>query len=301
MEKVINIIKTLRIKRWYINGFVLAGGGIAAYATGEALEIRLGVLITATILACLLSSAQYALNEVFDAETDAQHPEKKHRLIPAGALSKNTVFVVAIGIYAVVIIAASRTGEPYFLASILTLVLSGFAYNVPPLRFKNVAYLDFISEAINNPIRFAIGWFAVTTAPLPASIFIALWAFAAFLMAAKRFAEFRFIGDKVQAAQYRKSFSQYTEARLQSAMLTAACIFMFMLGVITIRYEKNLILAFPLYALFMSWLHTIAHQRRSFINEPEHIFSNRGFLVYLILLVVISMLLPLYPRAIINF
>ena len=43
----------------------------------------------------------------------------------------------------------------------------GIFYNVPPLRTKDKAYFDVISESINNPIRLLIGWAIVDPTSLP--------------------------------------------------------------------------------------------------------------------------------------
>ncbi len=38
----------------------------------------------------------------------------------------------------------------------------GVLYNVKPFRTKDIAYLDVLSESINNAIRLLLGWFFVT-------------------------------------------------------------------------------------------------------------------------------------------
>jgi len=43
----------------------------------------------------------------------------------------------------------------------------GLVYNVPPLRTKDRQYLDVLSESINNPLRFMLGWTAVIGSLLP--------------------------------------------------------------------------------------------------------------------------------------
>ena len=35
----------------------------------------------------------------------------------------------------------------------------GCLYNIPPIRTKDHAYVDVLSESINNPIRFLVGWY----------------------------------------------------------------------------------------------------------------------------------------------
>jgi 4-hydroxybenzoate polyprenyltransferase len=73
----------------------------------------------------------------------------------------------------------------------------GIFYNVRPFRTKELAYLDVLSESINNAIRLMIGWFIVTPVYLPpVTIVLGYWMGGAFLMATKRFAEYCMINDK---------------------------------------------------------------------------------------------------------
>ena len=45
--------------------------------------------------------------------------------------------------------------------------LQGIIYNVPPLRTKDQAYLDVITESVNNPFCLMIGWAMVDPTTLP--------------------------------------------------------------------------------------------------------------------------------------
>ena len=76
-----------------------------------------------------------------------------------------------------------------------------------------------LSEAVNNPLRLFLGWFALVPDTLtPLSLTLAYWMLGAFFMAIKRFAEYRQIGDPTIAAHYRKSFGHYTKERLLASM-----------------------------------------------------------------------------------
>ena len=78
----------------------------------------------------------------------------------------------------------------------LLLWVMGLLYNVPPVRAKDQPYADVLSESVNNPIRLAMGWYSTGTAAVPPlSALLAYWMFGAFLMAMKRMAEYRRMGD----------------------------------------------------------------------------------------------------------
>src|SRR3546814_14017148 len=91
----------------------------------------------------------------------------------------------------------------------LAFAAQGLAYNVPPLRTKDVPYLDVLSESVNNPLRLAIGWAMIDPGSLPpVSIIIAHWFGGAFLMVTNRLSEYRKTVVSLGAAllpRYRKN------------------------------------------------------------------------------------------------
>src|ERR1700747_308325 len=102
-----------------------------------------------------------------------------------------------------------------FTFMLLALWLMGCIYNIPPVRSKDLPYVDVLSEAINNPLRMLAGWYlSGTTLIAPASLLLSYWMVGCYFMAIKRFAELRDIGDRHQSANYRKSFGFYNEQRL---------------------------------------------------------------------------------------
>src|SRR5262249_42712536 len=125
---------------------------------------------------------------------------------------------------------AAVLGKPFFYSGAFLLVM-GLIYNIPPVRSKELPYLDVLSESINNPIRLLLGWFALTPREVPPmSLLIAYWMIGAFFMASKRFAEYRSIGNPAAAAAYRSSFKHYTEEKLLVSMFFYTTCFALFLG-----------------------------------------------------------------------
>ncbi len=214
MQKALNYLKVFRISHWFKNLFMLIGSFTAVILFNAAVNMENIVLIIIAFFATsIAASANYGINEILDAEYDKFHPIKKDRPLPSGLISKGIVLMISI-------LLAIFTGliSYFFLPigafwAIIALMVMGVLYNVKPFRTKELAYLDVITESINNPIRFIIGWYAVQMAFFPpVSFLVALWAFGAFLMACKRLAEYRFIDNPELAAQYRRSF-KYTTRR----------------------------------------------------------------------------------------
>ena len=103
----------------------------------------------------------------------------------------------------------------------------------------------------------------------------------AYLMAIKRYAEFRYIGDPAQAGLYRRSFKFYSEESLLLAAFFYALTAAFFTGVFLIKYRVEYILAIPLLALLFVWYLWIGMQANSVTQNPERLYKERGFLAYL--------------------
>jgi hypothetical protein len=182
--------------------------------------------------------------------------------------------------------------NPYFAASGFVLWIMGVMYNVPPVRTKDMPYLDVLSESVNNPLRLFLGWFALVADTLPPlSLTLAYWMVGAFFMATKRFAEYRHIGNPAVAAQYRKSFGYYTEERLLVSMLFYATLCALFMGVFLVRYHVELILFVPMAAGFFAYYLKLGLQHDSPVQQPEKLYKDRGFLLYMTLSIGLFVLL----------
>ena len=163
-------------------------------------------------------------------------------------------------------------------------------YNVEPVRLKDRAYLDVIAESFNNPIRLWLGWYALLPATSfpPLSIVLAWWFFGALLMAGKRYAEFRFIGDTRRSGDYRKSFRVYTERSLILSMVTHANFFCFCMGVAIAVYRPNLVFVFPLVVVSICvYLHRAMSEEGARL-EPEQLLKSPLVIVCTLVVVAIS-------------
>ena len=278
---MIEYLKVARIDHWLKNIFIVAGHAVALVLVFD-LEITASLLQAAAlslIPACLIASANYILNEILDAPFDCLHPTKKNRGIPAGKVNIPVLWGIMAGLIIVGFALALWWFEnPGYTIALGLLLLSGVVYNVKPLRLKDRAYLDVITESFNNPIRLWLGWYALTTtlkAP-PLSIMLAWWFFGALLMTGKRYAEFRMIDDQELSGKYRKSFQVYTDKRLIIAMITYANLFCFCAGWAISSYESlnNLVFVFPLVILAVVAYFSHAMSEAGARLEPEQLLQN---------------------------
>jgi decaprenyl-phosphate phosphoribosyltransferase len=275
-------VSIARPDHWGKNVFMALGVVLAFFChpDGFGIEALLAV-IWAVAITCLIASSNYVLNEILDAPTDRSHPVKRHRPIPSGQVNLGIAYAEWLVLGAVGLAMAYALNFPFFCSALFLLVM-GVIYNVPPIRSKELPYLDVVSESINNPIRLLLGWFAVAAAEFPPiSLLVAYWMIGAFFMASKRFAEYRSIGNREAAGAYRSSFRYYDEQKLLISMFFYTTCFALFLGVFIIRYHLELILIVPLVAGFVSYYLQIAFRPDSAAHSPERLYREKGLMVYL--------------------
>jgi 4-hydroxybenzoate polyprenyltransferase len=273
-----------RPDHWVKNVFMVLGVLLAFFYHPELVRIgAIGQIIWAVATTCLIASSNYVLNEALDAPTDRNHPVKRHRPVPSGQVILSLAYTEWIFLGAIGLAMASILNWPFFFSGLFLLVM-GLIYNVPPLRSKELPYLDVLTESINNPIRLLLGWFAVTQAEVPPfSLLISFWMIGAFFMAAKRLAEYRFIGNSETASAYRASFRYYDEPKLLMSMFFYTTCFALFLGVFIVRWHLELILIVPLVAGFVSYYLFITFKHESAAQSPERLFQEKGLIAYLLI------------------
>jgi len=285
-------LEIARADHWVKNAFMLLGVLLAGFyrpavmAWSSAWPLAIAVAAT-----CLVASSNYVLNELLDGPRDRSHPEKRHRPVPAGLINPVVGYLEWLALAAAGFALAAMIGRMFALSAAALWVM-GLAYNVPPVRLKEWPYLDVLSESVNNPIRLALGWFALVPDRFPPlSLALSYWMVGAFFMALKRLAELRHVGDREALARYRESFRHYTEERLLVSILFYASACALFGGIFIVRYRLELILFVPLLAGFLAYYFKIGMQPDSAAQHPERLHRERGFMVYLLVCLAVFVLL----------
>jgi decaprenyl-phosphate phosphoribosyltransferase len=295
-------IQIARLDHWVKNVFVLPGVVVALSVDRARLASWSWISFVLGMLAIgLIASSNYVLNEILDAPSDLAHPTKRYRPVPAGRVSVARAYVEWIALMAVGLALGFYISRPFAL-TLLALWIMGCIYNVPPLRTKDLPYIDVLSESVNNPLRMLAGWYLTgcTLIP-PASLLLSYWMVGCYFMAIKRFGEFRDIGDRQQSASYRKSFAFYNEQRLLVAIMFYGSIAMLFFGAFIMRYRVELILAFPLVALVMAQYLSLAFKPDSAVQRPEGLYREPALMAAVIACVAVMVTLlfvnlPILPR-----
>ena len=274
-----------RPDHWLKNFFMLPGAALAVII--DRTDWNLWPLLIGILSTCLVASANYTINEYLDGKSDRFHPTKSARPTAQGRIRGGYVLIQYLALAGAGLGLASLLNPVFGYASLALLVM-GLVYNVEPVRTKDRAYLDVLSESVNNPIRLILGWAAVTTIVLPpSSLLLSYWMGGAYLMAIKRFAEYRLIGDSERAGLYRRSFRHYTENSLQLSAFFYALTAVFFLGIFLIKYRIEFIISFPFFALLFVWYQNIALRPKSTAMNPERLYLEPKFLGYVGFLIVL--------------
>jgi len=289
-------IDALRLERWprslaIIPGFiafaVLHPAGIRGIDYAE-LAVKLAA---AFVLTLLISTANYIVNEISDAPYDAFHPSKKHRPLVNKKISIGILLTLWFLMVAVSFLAAHLFfGNIYFLVALIALLAAGILYNVPPIRMKDIPYLDSTLESGNNPIRFLIGWHIVAATTPPASLLISWWAFGNFLMVGKRVAEKKFLTLE-ESSGYRLSLKKYSLKGLQVFMVANAVIFLATFCLFAVEAElKTFLFSTPFVLVYLVMFMKKSLQDIEGAEEPERLLKNPYFAFYTLFLVAIFIL-----------
>jgi decaprenyl-phosphate phosphoribosyltransferase len=286
-------LRIMRVDHWFKNVFVLPGVVVALSAQDTVdwgpLAWRFVVGMAAV---CIVASSNYVVNEVLDAPHDLHHPTKRNRPVPSGLVNVRLAYVqwivlmlVGVGLGALV--------SKWEALTLFGLWVAGCVYNIPPVRTKDVAYLDVATEAINNPIRMLVGWFIVASTPVPPlSLLVSYWMIGCYFMALKRFAEWRDMADAREGhVRYRRSFAHYDDKRLLVSIMFYGSTAMLFFGAFAIRYRLELILAFPLIALIMAMYLSLAFQPSSPVEHPEKLYRERGLMAAVVACTVLMVVL----------
>ncbi|WP_326974936.1 UbiA prenyltransferase family protein [Caproicibacter sp. BJN0012] len=287
-----NYIKIARPDHWIKNLFLLPGSFFAFFLTSQHMPWeKAAPLLIGLAATCLIASANYVINEWLDADFDRFHPTKKFRPFVTEQMSVRFLLLEYCLLCAGGLLLSARINR-CFLTAELVLLAMGLLYNVRPLRLKDLPYLDVLTESVNNALRFYLGWFIITDRYYPpVSIILGFWFGGAFLMAVKRFSEYRMIADPALAGKYRKSFLHYSEKSLLISSFFYAMFSVFFLGVFLVKYRIELLLAVPFLCGLFCLYFSIGLKKDSAAQKPEKLFREKFLMLYLVCFLVLVVVL----------
>jgi 4-hydroxybenzoate polyprenyltransferase len=296
-------LRIMRFDHWFKNVFVLPGIVVAIASDPSAANLDLvGRIFIGLLATGLIASSNYVLNEILDAPFDSLHVAKRFRPVPSGQVNIRLGYLQWL-VTMVVGVALGWTISFPLAIMLVVLWIMGCVYNIPPIRSKDVPYVDVMSEAVNNPIRMLIGWLIVGTGLIPpVSLLLSYWFIGCYFMALKRLAEYRFLRDRpgwlylghdilLAAANYRKSFGTYTERVLLVCVEFYGSAAMLFFGAFLMRYRLELVIAFPFLAWVMAAYFHLGFQENSPVQHPEQLYRSRRLMVPIVVCTTLMVLL----------
>lgn len=269
--------------------FIVPGIVLAYLLRGGPATFPLVQVILGLVTAVCIASANYVINEYLDREFDKHHPTKSRRKAVERALSGNVVKAEWVAFIVIGLGAAWIASTTMFVVACV-FALQGIVYNVNPIRSKNLPYWDVISESINNPLRLTIGWVMIDAHTLPpSSIILAYWLGGAFLMAAKRYSEYREIVASHGAElliRYRASFAGYSEVSLNISCFVYGLLSTFFLAIFLIKYRVEYLLLVPVVIALFAYYLVLSTKPASSAQNPEKLFREPKLIALVVLLAI---------------
>lgn len=276
--------------------FIVPGIVLAYLLRGGPKHFPVLQVVLGFITAICIASANYVINEYLDREFDKHHPTKSRRRAVERDLRGSYVKLEWV-IFTLIGLTCAWMGSVAMFVTACIFGLQGIVYNVSPMRSKDKPYWDVISESINNPLRLTIGWVMIDPFTLPpSSIILAYWFGGAFLMAAKRYSEYREIVASHGVdllVRYRASFAGYSEVSLSISCFVYGLLSTFFLAIFLIKYRVEYLVLMPLIIALFGYYLALSTQPASSAQNPEKLFREPR-LIGLVVLLAIGFLVATY-------
>lgn len=279
------LVISIRPKQWYKNVLLFVG----IIFSGNILNAPMWLtLVLAFIYFCMLSGAEYLINDIIDRERDKKHPTKSRRPLASGQLSVKYALLFALFLILLSLVAAYYTISFHFfiiLGSYLVLVI------LYSLILKHLIIADVLVVAAGFVIRATGGAIAIDV-PVSPWLIICTFLLALLLALEKRWSEL--VAFTEQAEAHRPNLAEYSPKLLEQlvGITTASVVVSYLLYTFTAGNDAMLLTTpFAIYGLFR-YLYLI-HLRRM-APEPEIVFRDRAMLVNLGIWIIMVVAIILY-------
>jgi len=195
------LIKTMRIRQWPKNGFIFAALIFDRQLTDPVAFAR---TLAGFLLFCLLSSSVYIINDIFDVESDRQHPTKRNRPIASGRLSTRAAAIAAVLIVAATLVLAGFLSPGFLVISTIYFV-ANLAYSG---WLKHVPLIDVLMIALGFVLRVGAGVSLIQVERFSPWLYVVTTLLALYLGFGKRRAELSLLEG--EALSHRRVLEGYS-------------------------------------------------------------------------------------------
>lgn len=160
---------------------------------------------------CFASSTTYVLNDIFDRDNDAKHPQKRNRPLPSGLVPVAGAYLLSLALLLAAAVLAIAVSKTFCLLLLVYVVIQAFY----TFWFKEIAILDIFCISAGFVLRLQAGGL-VFGIDISSWLFLSVFLLALFLSTGKRLGEIQFLGEK--AGEHRKSLTSYPSGFLEGVM-----------------------------------------------------------------------------------
>ncbi len=288
-------IKTLRIRQWPKNAFLLAAVVFDRQLSLSNPEPLLRSL-AGVFLFCLLSSSIYIVNDIMDIEADRKHPTKRFRPIPSGQLPIPLAVGAALAMI-VIALPAAYLLAPWFFVIALTYLLTNLLYS---LWLKHVTLVDVLLIALFFVLRVSGGVAIINVERFSPWLYVVMTLGALYIGFGKRRAELTLLqGDANSTRRVLDGYSlpllDHLITVVSSSTVLAYSLYTFSAPNLPVNHSMMLTIPFVLYGVFR-YLYLIHVQQEG--GAPEELLLTDRPLQITIALWMLSVLIIFYllPR-----
>ncbi len=252
------LFKAMRPRQWTKNGVLLAP---LLFDTQITQRIPLLRSLAAFGLFCLLCSAVYLINDIYDIEADRQHPEKCKRPIASGKLP------IPIAITAIIVLLIISLGLAFLLSPWLVVIETSYLLLMLAYSrwLKHIPLIDVLVIAAGFVLRIMAGLSVITVKYFSPWLFVVTTLLALFLGFGKRRSELAVLAEN--AKSHRRVLDGYTIPLLDqiitivtTATIMTYCLYTFSAEITPGTHTMMLTIPFVLYGILRYlWLVQVKH------------------------------------------
>jgi len=252
------IIRLLRPRQWYKNIVIF----IALFFTGQFfLLYELKLTILGFISLCLISSANYVINDIIDKKVDRKHPEKINRPIASSKIRVWLAVIIALFLTIISIYLAYLLSINFMLV-VTSIFLITLAYS---FWLKNEPFIDIILISINFVLRAVSGAFIINVEISPWLIICAFF-----------LSQFMGLGKRI--------FRFYSKQMLDGLIMSVMAVLIISYTFYTfLKSESNLIFTLPIVIYGIFRYYYLINTGSSIPRHPEKIFLDLRLMLSVLL------------------
>lgn len=260
----------MRPHQWTKNAFIFA----ALVFDVRLLDVRLTLrTILGFALFCLISGVVYTINDLVDMENDRHHPQKRHRPLPAGELSRRFA-IAAVGVLSIGTVTGAVLLDEVFARHLITYFVLQLAYS---FVLKNLVLVDVMAIAAGFVLRVAAGA-PLADAGISPWLYICTILLALFLGLSKRRGELVALQDGAEnhrpiLRKYNLHLLDQLMSIVTSSIILAYALYTFSAPNLPEDHTMMLTIPFVIYGLFR-YLYLI-HAEQCTLAPDEVLLTDR--------------------------